>query len=185
MRISQFPKWMDEVSEFLGKAISWLCLAMIGVLLFEISARYLFNQPTEWAHETTTMLYGTFCVLAGVYTHKHVGHVRSEVIYHLFPKRGQAFLDVITGLVGLVVFAVFFVIVFEFAAESWRIGERSSKSTWAPVIYPLKTVLPVAVGLMWLQSLANLIKDVCVAFNLECQSSSDEQTNTPLNKATN
>jgi len=164
--ISRFLKLQDGISEFLGKAISWLCLAMIGVLLYEITARYLLNSPTEWAHETTTMLYGTFCVLAGVYTHKHYGHVRSEVIYHLFPVRGRAFLDVITGLVSLVVFAVFFVVVFEFAADSWANGERSSKSTWAPIIYPFKTVLPIAVALMWLQSLSNLIRDFCIAFNL-------------------
>lgn len=164
--ISRFLKFQDGVSEFLGRTISWLVLAMIGVLVYEITARYVLNSPTEWAHESTTMLYGTFCVLAGVYTHKHNGHVRSEVIYHLFPKRGRAFLDVITGLFGLVIFGVFFVVVFEFAADSWASGERSSKSTWAPIIYPFKTVLPVAVALMWLQSLANLIRDICVAFNL-------------------
>lgn len=164
--LSGFLRFQDGVSEFVGKAVSWLCLAIIGVLLYEITARYLFNNPTEWAHESTTMLYGTFCVLAGVYTHRHYGHVRSEVIYHLFPVRGRAFLDIITGIVGLVVFAVFFVVVFEFAAESWRIKETSSKSTWAPIVYPFKTVLPIAVALMWLQSLANLIRDICIAFNL-------------------
>lgn len=164
--ISRFLKVQDGISEFLGKAISWLVLVMMGVLVYEITARYLLNSPTEWAHESTTMLYGTFCVLAGVYTHKHYGHVRSEVVYHLFPLRGRAFLDVITGLFGLVIFGIFFVVVFEFAADSWAAGERSSKSTWAPIIYPFKTVLPIAVALMWLQSLANLIRDFCIAFNL-------------------
>lgn len=173
--ISRFLKFQDGVSEFLGRAISWLVLAMIGVLVYEISARYVLNSPTEWAHETTTMLYGTFCVLAGVYTHKHYGHVRSEVVYHLFPVRGRAFLDVITGLIGLVVFGVFFVVVVEFATESWAVGERSSKSTWAPIIYPFKTVLPIAVALMWLQSLANLIRDFCIAFNLTLPEMNDEQ----------
>ncbi|WP_022954099.1 TRAP transporter small permease subunit [Leucothrix mucor] len=164
--ISRFLKIQDGISEFLGKAISWLVLVMIGVLVYEIFARYVFNSPTEWAHETTTMLYGTFCVLAGVYTHKHYGHVRSEVVYHLFSLRGRAFLDVITGTFGLVIFGIFFVVVVEFAADSWAAGERSSKSTWAPIIYPFKTVLPIAVALLWLQSLANLIRDFCIAFNL-------------------
>ena len=161
--ISRFLALQDGISEFIGKAVSWMCLAMMGVLTFEITSRYLFNSPTSWAHETTTMLYGTFCILAGVYTHRHHGHVRSEAIYHLFSLRGRAVLDVITGSLGLVVFGVFFVVAYEFAAESWRTGELSSKSTWAPPIYPFKSVLPLAVGLMWLQSLAHLIRDVMTA----------------------
>lgn len=156
----------DGISDWIGKTVSWLCLVMIGVLLFEITARYILDSPTEWAHESTTMLYGTFCILAGVYTHLHNGHVRSEVIYQLFPPRGRAFLDVITGIMGLVVFGVFFFVVLNFALESWAIGERSSKSTWAPPIYPFKTVLPVAAALIWLQSLVHLIRDIAFAFNI-------------------
>ena len=156
----------DAISDFVGKAISWLCLGIIAVLLYEITARYIFNNPTEWAHESTTMLYGTFCIIAGVYTHLHNGHVRSEAIYHLFSPRGRAILDVITGVIGLVIFGVFFFIVLDFALDSWQAGERSSKSTWAPPVYPFKTVLPVATALIWLQSLVHLIRDVCVVFDI-------------------
>lgn len=159
-RVSRLLALQDEISEFIGKTVSWLCLAMIGVLMFEIIARYLFNSPTSWAHESTTMLYGTFCILAGVYTHRHHAHVRSEAIYQLFPRRGRAFLDVLTGALGLLILAVFFKVTFDFAAESWASGELSSKSTWAPPIYPFKSVLPLAVGLLWLQSLSHFIRDL-------------------------
>ncbi|MBB1489532.1 TRAP transporter small permease subunit [Oceanospirillum sediminis] len=163
--ISRLLNYQDEISEFIGKASSWMCLAMIGVLLYEIAARYLFLSPTSWAHESTTMLYGSFCMFAGIYTHKHHGHVRSEVVYHLFDKRGRAILDVITGCVVLIMFGVFFVAACEFAYDSWQSGELSSKSTWAPPIYPFKTMLPIGVGLIWLQGLVHLIRDIQVALN--------------------
>ena len=157
---------VDGISEWIGKAVSWLCLVMIGVLLFEVTSRYLLNSPTEWAHESTTMLYGTFCIIAGVYTHLHNGHVRSEVVYQLFSPRGRAFLDVITGVLGLIIFGVLFFVVLDFALESWKIKELSSKSTWAPPIYPFKSVLPIAAFLIWVQSLAHLIRDIAYAFNI-------------------
>lgn len=165
-KIGRLLVLQDKISDFVGRAVSWLCLIMIAVLLYEITARYILDNPTEWAHESTTMLYGTFCILAGVYTHLHNGHVRSEVIYHLFPPRGRAFLDVITGFLGLIIFGVFFFVVLEFAIDSWMIGERSSKSTWAPPVYPFKSVLPVAAALIWLQSLAHLIRDIAYAFDI-------------------
>jgi len=166
-KLSQYLAFQDRVSEWVGRTVSWMCLAMIAGLCYEVGARYLFNSPTSWAHESTTMLYGTFCILAGVYTHKHHGHVRSEVIYNLFSVRGRAILDVITGSIGLVIFAVFFVIVFNFAADSWAIKEVSSKSTWAPIVYPFKSMLPLAVGLMILQSIVGLIRSLTVALGMQ------------------
>ncbi len=164
--LARYLRFQDGVSEFIGKAVSWLCLVMIGVLMYEVIGRYLFNNPTEWAHESTTMLYGTFCILGGVYTHLHNGHVRCEVLYHLFPPRGRAVLDVITGLVGLAIFGVFFFVALEFALESWQRNEHSSKSTWAPPVYPFKSVLPLAALLIWLQSLVHLIRDLAVVFDV-------------------
>ena len=164
--LSQYLAFQDRISEWVGKTVSWMCLAMIAVLGYEVAARYLFNSPTSWAHESTTMLYGTFCILAGVYTHKHHGHVKSEVIYNLFSVRTRAIMDVITGSIGLVVFGVFFVITFNYAAESWAIREVSSKSTWAPIVYPFKSVLPLAIALMMLQSLAALIRSLMVALGM-------------------
>jgi len=165
-KLSQYLAFQDKVSEWVGKTVSWMCLAMIAGLGYEVTARYLFNSPTSWAHETTTMLYGTFCVLAGAYTHRHQGHVRSEVIYNLFSDHAKAVLDVITGVLGLVAFGFFFVIAFNYAADSWAMKEVSSKSTWAPIIYPFKSVLPLAVALMILQSLAHLIRSILIVLNI-------------------
>jgi TRAP-type mannitol/chloroaromatic compound transport system permease small subunit len=166
MTLSQYLNFQCKVSEWVGKAISWMCLAMIIVLGYEVSARYLFNAPTSWAHESTTMLYGTFCILAGVYTHRYHGHVRSEVVYNLFPMRVRALMDCLTGALGLVVLTVFFMITFRYAADSWAIKEISSKSTWAPIIYPFKSVLPLAIGLMILQSIAHFIESVAGVFDI-------------------
>lgn len=170
-RITRYAALADGVSEGVGRVVSWLGLAMIGVLIFEVTARYLFNSPTTWAHESTTMLYGTLCVLAGAYTHRHHGHVRSEVIYNLFPRRGRALLDVITGLIGLVVFSIFLVVAFNFAWDSWAMQEVSSKSTWGPPIWPFKAMLPLGIALMILQSLAHLLRDLLVLFGGELPSS--------------
>jgi len=157
----------DRLSERVGRGVAWLCLAMIAVLLFEVTARYLFNSPTAWAHESTTMLYGTFCILAGAYTHRYHGHVRSEVIYNLFSTRGRALLDLITGSIGLLVFALFFNITLHFAWDSWLMGEHSSKSTWGPPVYPFKAMLPLAIGLLMLQSLAHGLRDLLVVLGVQ------------------
>ena len=94
------------------------------------------------------------------------GHVRSEVIYNLFPVRGKAFLDLLTGLIGLLVFGTFLVISYGYAADSWAMREISSKSTWAPPVYPFKAMLPLAIALLMLQSLAHLLRDLLLLFDI-------------------
>ena len=164
--ITKYLALQDALSDWVGKCVAWLTLAMVGILLWEIGARYFIGVPTEWAHELTAMLYGTLCLVAGAYTLRHRGHVRSEVIYQMFSKRGKARLDLISHLLGLLVLVIFFVLAWEFAAKAWAINETSNKGTWQPIVYPFKTVIPVAVGLVILQNLAELVRDFCTAFGI-------------------
>ena len=165
--VTRYLVAQDGLSEFVGRAIAWLTLGMIGVLMIEIVSRYFLNAPTLWAHETSTMLYGAFCMLAGVYTLRHRDHVRSEVIWGVLPKRGQAFCDTLIFSMGLVVLAIFLKLAIVFAANSWAVLEYSNKSMWQPPLYPIKTVIPIAVGLVLLQNIAELLRSVLTLFNVD------------------
>ncbi len=178
--VTRYLVAQDGLSEFVGRAVSWLTLGMISVLMLEIIARYFLNSPTIWAHETSTMLYGAFCMLAGAYTLRHRGHVRSEVIYGLMGPRGKAFCDTIIFTLGLVVLGVFFKMAVEFAADSWAVREYSNKSIWQPAIYPIKTVIPVAVGLVILQNIAELLRAVLVLFGVDFVDPRDGEDETDI-----
>lgn len=165
--IGKYLAFQDSLSDFVGRAIRWLTLLMIGVLLYEIASRSLFGVPTEWAHESSTMLYGTLCVLAGAYTMRHRGHVRSDVLYSHFSARAKGFCDTLGLLLTLVCMLVFFKLSLDFAIESWEVREISSKSTWRPPIYPFKSVVPIAVGLIVLQLLAELVRSISHMLGVE------------------
>lgn len=151
---------IDALSEWAGKTFAWLSLPMIGVIVYEVVARKFFNSPTDWAHESTTMLYGTFCMVGAVWTLREKGHVRTEVVHQMMPLKMQVLCDVLTGMLALAMFAILFWGSYEFSADSWAKHEISSKSTWGVPIYPFKTVIPFAVGLMFLQQLAHVLRDI-------------------------
>src|SRR5690554_7947046 len=104
------------------------------------------------------MFFGALSILAGSYTLRHQGHVRSDVIYRLLPNRAQAFCDLVVFLLALMVLAVGLHMAVDFAYQSLRIGEFSNRSVWRPVLWPIKAVIPVAVTMMMLQCLAELIR---------------------------
>ncbi|WP_299235585.1 TRAP transporter small permease subunit [uncultured Halomonas sp.] len=164
----------DGLSDVVGRVVSWLTLALIGVLLFEIVARYFLNSPTIWAHELSTMLYGAFCILAGSYTLRHHGHVRSEVVYGLMPPRLRAFCDLVVYALTLAVLAIFLRFALSFAYESWSTGEYSNMSMWQPPLYPIKATIPLAVALLMLQALAELVRAVLRLFGISYHDPRDE-----------
>jgi len=90
---------IDAISEYTGMVVRWACLALVLMLCYEVTARYVFDAPTMWSFETSSMIGGTIAVLGWSYTHKHGGHVRVDVFYNHLPPRGQAILDITLFLI--------------------------------------------------------------------------------------
>ena len=150
---------IDALNEKVGVLTSYLALPLIAVVAFEVLMRYAFNAPTIWAFEATTLLYGIHFVLGFAYTHKHDGHVAIDVFEARLPQRPRTILRLATNLAIFIpttgLLAVWSVI---YATSSWKELERASTS-WAPPIYPFKTIMAVGFVLLFLQGLSKLIKD--------------------------
>jgi TRAP-type mannitol/chloroaromatic compound transport system permease small subunit len=164
--IEKYLRMQDGLSEWVGRVISWLALVLILTLIYEVGSRYFFNAPTIWSHELSTMIFGAFAILSGSYTLKHLGHVRSDVIYSFLPTRLQRFCDILVYSIGLFVLGVFLFHSIEFALKSWAVKEVSARSIWQPPLYYIKSVIPLAVFLLMLQSFAELVRAILLFFNV-------------------
>ena len=45
-KVTRYLRVQDGLSDWVGRVISWLTLGIIGVLIYEVVARYLLNSPT-------------------------------------------------------------------------------------------------------------------------------------------
>src|SRR5215210_1211523 len=89
LAVLQTIRVLDSISVGSGKLVAWLIIPMVGSLVYEVIARYLFNAPTEWAYDMTFMLYGTFFMLGAAYTLQRKGHVRTDSLYIAWSPRRQ------------------------------------------------------------------------------------------------
>ena len=141
---------VDKISTFVGKAFSWLIVALTFLISWEVFSRYVLDNPHPWAFDVMSMMYGTVFMTAGAYTLSKNGHVRGDVLYGFFPPRLQAGLDLalyllffIPGVVALAWAG------YNFAAESWAINEHSNITANGPPVYPFKTIIPIAGAFCW------------------------------------
>jgi TRAP-type mannitol/chloroaromatic compound transport system permease small subunit len=151
---------IDALNEKIGYYGSLLVLPLIGVVVWEVMMRYGFDAPTSWAFELTVFLYGVHYSLALAYAHKHNTHVAIDVFEARLRERPRLILRIFTNLVlflptiGLLTYYSC-----AMAATSWQQWEHAS-SSWAPAVYPYKTLMAIGFILLSLQGIAKLIQDL-------------------------
>src|SRR5213082_1189994 len=161
MNVQAILHTIDGISTWVGKAASWLIIALMTVVCVEVFKRYILNAPTAWIFDLDNMLYGTLFMLCGAYTLAQNAHVRGDFLYSSMRPRTQASLD-------LVLYVMFFIpgilaLIYagtDYAAYSWRIDEHSNVTSNGPAVYPFKTVIPIAGVLVMVQGLAEIVRCV-------------------------
>ena len=63
--VNQFIRIVDGLSEFTGVFVAYWTLIAVFVYFYEVIVRYMFNSPTNWAHESMFLMFGMQYVLAG------------------------------------------------------------------------------------------------------------------------
>ena len=164
MRILQsFLKGIDNLSEWTGKIFNWTVIPLMVLVVMEVIRRKAFNSPTVWSLEITTFIYGFYFMIVAAYTLLYRGHVSVDIIYNRFSNRGKAIIDIV---LYLTLFFIFIGIGFKggvgYAASAWELRARSV-TAFSPILYPIKTVIPVAVLLLLLQGLSNFIRSLMLA----------------------
>jgi len=156
-------KSIDTISEWTGRLMWPLILALIGVVAYEVMLRYIFNRPTIWAFDVEYMLGGFFWMIGFAYCLKHRGHVRVDFFYNRLPPRGQAIIDL--GFTLVMFFPAFGLLVrrmVPWVQFSWSAHERSLFGYWYPPIYPWKTAILVSFSLLLLQGIAEFIRSLLI-----------------------
>jgi len=160
--MGRFLQTIDRINEKTGKAISYLILFLVGVVLYEIFVRYVLNSPTIWAHETSQMIYGAYVILLGGYVLQRGGHVNVDILYHRFQPRTRAVIDMLTWLLFFYFCGMLFLKGGEMAWDSLKVLE-TEPTAFAPPVYPIKMMIPLGALLILLQGVAKFIRDFKLA----------------------
>ncbi len=153
--------FIDKVSVFVGRAFSWLIVALTALITWEVFCRYALDKPHSWAFDAMIMMYGTLFMMAGAYTLAQNGHVRGDVLYGFFRPRTQATIDLILYLVFFIPGTIALTYAgYNYAGDSWRIDEHSNITAEGPPIYPFKTVIPLAGAFILIQGLVEIVRCV-------------------------
>ena len=93
-------------------------LAMIGVICYEVFARYVFNAPTSWVSEIAAYLLVAVAFLGLAAAQREGSHIQVELLLGMLPEKAAAELQLVANWLGF-----FVAVLFAWQAASFTAGE--------------------------------------------------------------
>ncbi len=158
---------VDAIHRRLARALGWLTLTMVLLGAYNALARYLerdvgLRLSSNAFLEAQWYLFGLVFLLAAPHALRAGAHVRVDVLYGRHAARGRAWVDLCGALLLAVPFCLFGLWMSrDFVADSWVRGEMSNDPGGLPR-WILKPAIPLAFGLLLLQSLSEAVKSAAV-----------------------
>lgn len=149
---------IQKFTEYSGRYIAWLLVAMVLLQVLVVLLRYGFNVGSIALQESVTYLHAIAFLLGTAYTLRHDEHVRVDVVYRRLSGRQQHWVN-LTGFALFLLPVCTFIIwsSLNYVAQSWSIRESSADAGGLAGIYLLKTLIPLFALLLIVQGLAQTL----------------------------
>ncbi|MEE9445899.1 MAG: TRAP transporter small permease subunit [Cocleimonas sp.] len=151
-------KSIDWVNYYIGRVAMLLLFAMIAVLLWSSFSK-AFLSPSLWTLEMAQFLMIGYFVLGGPYAMQMSSDVRMDLFYDSWSVRTKAFVDCFTVLALILYLGVLLYGGIASAQYALKYNETSA-TAWRPKMAPIKIITCIAIGLMLLQALASLLRNL-------------------------
>lgn len=182
--LKSLSRGIDSMSEWIGRAIAWLVLLMVIIIVYDIGMRYLFQIGSVALQELEWHLFALLFLFGAAYTLKHDGHVRVDIFYQNMSERRQAVIEIIGTVFLLLPFCLMIIVSSApFVGDSYAMGEGSPDPGGLSHRFLLKAAIPVGFALLILQGIARSIHAILL---LSGHNESREQVlNPPSNNINN
>lgn len=154
-----FVRVVDGVNYRIGRVVMYGIFVMMAILLWS-SVSKTFFLPSLWTLEMAQFAMVAYFMLGGPYSMQMGSHVRMDLLYGDWSMRRKAQVDAVTVLFLIVYLGILLWGGIESLNYAFLYGGERSSSAWRPYMWPIKSVMVLALVLMLLQALSELAKDI-------------------------
>ncbi|HUL66871.1 MAG TPA: TRAP transporter small permease subunit [Burkholderiaceae bacterium] len=159
---TRLTDWIDRANGRIGEFVAYWGVIAVFAYYYEVLARYVFNSPTNWVHESMFLMFGMQYMLSGAYAYREDQHVRVDVVYVKLSTRAKAIADIVSSVFFFIFTVTMLYTGGRFALDAIHNSETSF-TEWGIEYWPVKLTIPVGAALIILQGVAKLFKDVLIA----------------------
>ncbi|AWL10951.1 hypothetical protein HMF8227_00455 [Saliniradius amylolyticus] len=151
----KFCVFIDLLHRRLCQLISWFTLLMVIIVFVVVVLRYGFNLGWIALQESAMYLHAAVFMLGAAYTLQVDEHVRVDILYRRMSHKGKAWVDLFGSILLLLpVTGFIFWASLDYVASSWQLLETSQEAGGLPLVFVLKSLLPLFALTLLLQGVA-------------------------------
>ena len=147
--------YIDTFNEFVGGLIGWFTLVMVLVTFLVVLLRYGFDLGWIAMQESIIYMHAFVFMAGAAYTLRHNGHVRVDIFYTRMSASTQAWINLL-GTLGMLLPVCIFIlwVSWDYVVSSWMLMEGSREAGGLPLVFLLKSFIPLLVILLGLQGIS-------------------------------
>ena len=162
-RLAALADRIDGLTTMVGRGAAWCVLFITLVQVAVVLMRYALGLGSIWLQELIIYGHAALFMLAAALTLRVDRHVRVDIFYADASPRRKALVDMFGALVFLLPFCLALLwLSLPYVERSFAILERSRETSGLPLVFVLKTLIPLFAILLALQGLAQLIRSALV-----------------------
>jgi TRAP-type mannitol/chloroaromatic compound transport system permease small subunit len=155
-------RFIDRITAFIGKYVAWLVLLAVLISAGNAILRKAFSISSNAWLEMQWYLFGAVFMLAAAYTLQTNDHIRIDVIYGMYSKRVQNWVDLLGHVLFLMPFTILMVwLLSPYVWRSFLCGEVSQNAGGLP-LWPAKLLLLIGFFLLMMQGISEIIKRIAI-----------------------
>ena len=151
---------VERFIDLVGRATSWLALAIVVLMATNVVLRYLFSYGSVWAQELEWHLLAPLILFAIAYALLKGEHVRVDVAYTHFSPRAKEIVNLVSALLCLAISVIIILLSLKYVEQAYVIGEKSADPGGLTHRWVLKALIPFGFALLTLQSVAEVAKSI-------------------------
>jgi len=156
---TRWSQRIDRVADRVGRAISYIWLILLGIIMVNVLMRYVFNEGRIEMEELQWHLYSIGFLLGLGYAYQADAHIRVDVLHERLGHRTKAWIELYGILLLLLPFiALVLIYSIPFVASSYAVAEVSASPGGLPLRWLIKAVLPLAFFLLLMTVIARTIR---------------------------
>lgn len=152
---------IEGVIDMIGRATSWLSLAIIMLMTCNVVLRYTLSFGAVWAQELEWHLMGALILFGMSYALLKDDNVRVDLFYAHYSKKTKFLVDVLSLLLQIAVCCVILWLSISYVIQSYSINEISSDPGGLPFRWAIKGLLPIGFALLLIQGVGALMR-LCI-----------------------
>ncbi|MGA7489842.1 MAG: TRAP transporter small permease [Xanthobacteraceae bacterium] len=155
--MDRYVRAITLVSQLCGVAAAGLIAASVVIVCQMVFVRYVLNETTIWQTDFVTFSIVAATFIGSPYLLLSRGHVNVDVLPLYLGQEGRYRLGLASMLMSLAFCAVMTVLTAQFWHEAWENNWRS-ESMWRARLWIPYAAMPIGLGLLTLQYVAELLK---------------------------